>query len=533
MTVRQSERRQPPARSSPQSLERQTPKNHSSAQAVGSFDLSHLPVHPGEQSVPPVVHAGPHAARDQLDAVTLPSIEYYRSGLRKDPVTAGPQAPARVVAQSERTPVPVLRRCDGASCPPGTCSHDDEHALHREADSSAPAPDTAPPTVRTVLRSPGQPLDEQTRTAMEAAFGYSFSAVRIHNDSRAAASARAVRARAYTVGSDVVFGTGQYSPASLAGRELLAHEMAHVVQQRDHAEAQPDVLRVGEPGDNAEREAARAAKDVMKHSTCFGQNPPIGRVGPHVQGQFEAPMAQQGGSSDLSERQGLAEPTVPAGTTGPAAGRAGTAAPLPPKLRFWFKAFIPNTLPGAHIQSSGPFAGHQVFQGPPLPPHLNSCFETDERTFDPTFSASSRMRFMIEFDTATHAISVTSGADLTFEVDCSSGAVKCAQMPSPNMFVDVIRPLLPGSMRYDVIFRGTTHDPCVFGSPNIAIQGDLIIDLAAREVNYKPLVTLFPAIEMYADVGSGAVPCFTQGTASSVFTLFLPGVNPYFGRLAF
>jgi hypothetical protein len=60
---------------------------------------------------------------------------------------------------------------------------------------------------------------------------HDFSQVRIHSDSHAAASARAVNARAYTVGQDIVFGDQQYAPHTSAGRRLLAHELTHTVQQ--------------------------------------------------------------------------------------------------------------------------------------------------------------------------------------------------------------------------------------------------------------------------------------------------------------
>ncbi|HEU4456312.1 MAG TPA: DUF4157 domain-containing protein, partial [Longimicrobium sp.] len=65
-----------------------------------------------------------------------------------------------------------------------------------------------------VLRSPGRPLDDETRRCMEPRFGHSFADVRIHADARAARSAAAVSAHAYTVGRDVVFGAGRYAPAS-------------------------------------------------------------------------------------------------------------------------------------------------------------------------------------------------------------------------------------------------------------------------------------------------------------------------------
>jgi hypothetical protein len=81
------------------------------------------------------------------------------------------------------------------------------------------------------LKGGGQPLPESIRTFFEPRFGYDFSQVRVHTDTRAAESTRAVNAQAFTIGQDVVFGTGQYVPGTSAGRRLLAHELTHVVQQ--------------------------------------------------------------------------------------------------------------------------------------------------------------------------------------------------------------------------------------------------------------------------------------------------------------
>jgi hypothetical protein len=89
----------------------------------------------------------------------------------------------------------------------------------------------APPIVNEVLRSPGQPLDPASRAFMEPRFGHSFADVQVHPGAKAADSADAVNAHAYTVGRHVVFGPGQYTPRSPAGQRLLAHELAHVVQQ--------------------------------------------------------------------------------------------------------------------------------------------------------------------------------------------------------------------------------------------------------------------------------------------------------------
>jgi hypothetical protein len=87
-----------------------------------------------------------------------------------------------------------------------------------------------PPIVHEVLRSPGQPLDPTTRAFMEPRFGHDFSQVRVHTDGRAAESARAVNALAYTAGRAVVFATGRYAPFTARGQSLLTHELAHVVQ---------------------------------------------------------------------------------------------------------------------------------------------------------------------------------------------------------------------------------------------------------------------------------------------------------------
>jgi len=90
---------------------------------------------------------------------------------------------------------------------------------------------TAPPAVEDVLSSPGRPLDTATRVFFEDRFGFDFSRVRVHADGRAAGSAQMVDALAYTIGRNIVFGAGQYLPGTQDGRRLMAHELAHVVQQ--------------------------------------------------------------------------------------------------------------------------------------------------------------------------------------------------------------------------------------------------------------------------------------------------------------
>jgi len=97
------------------------------------------------------------------------------------------------------------------------------------------------------IRGGGQPLPESTRAFFEPRFGNDFSQVRVHADAKAAESAQAVNARAFTVGKDVIFGAGQYSETS-AGQKLLAHELTHVVQQESSV---PNTIRRMSYGDGA------------------------------------------------------------------------------------------------------------------------------------------------------------------------------------------------------------------------------------------------------------------------------------------
>jgi hypothetical protein len=146
---------------------------------------------------------------------------------------------AQVQAKSAPTPsfTPVrgnlLQRscaCGSTPGPDGECAECREKRLQRRSTGQA-EPSTVPPIVHDVLRSPGQPLEPATRAFMEPRFGHDFSRVRVHTDARAAESARAVGALAYTVGHNVVFENGRYRPQTNAGRRLIAHELVHVVQQ--------------------------------------------------------------------------------------------------------------------------------------------------------------------------------------------------------------------------------------------------------------------------------------------------------------
>lgn len=128
------------------------------------------------------------------------------------------------------------------------------------AATPAPAPG-AQDLVDQVLRSPGERLDPAVRASLEPRFGHDFGEVRVHTDARAAGSAAALGAAAYTVGSDVVFARGSFAADTPGGSRLLAHELAHVVQQSGSRRGQG--LSVAPADSAAEREADAAAGAVL------------------------------------------------------------------------------------------------------------------------------------------------------------------------------------------------------------------------------------------------------------------------------
>jgi len=121
--------------------------------------------------------------------------------------------------------------------------------------------------VQGALASPSTPLDEATRSFMEPRFGHDFGQVRVHKDESAADTNRALDALAYTVGDHILFGAGQYAPNTAYGKRMLAHELCHVLQQREGlVEGHPGIggVKVSDPNDRFERAADVVADRVMQ-----------------------------------------------------------------------------------------------------------------------------------------------------------------------------------------------------------------------------------------------------------------------------
>ena len=140
---------------------------------------------------------------------------------------------------------PLPARTPAALRPEPECEKTHERTMRqKQAGPATVAPTEAPAVVHDVLSSPGEQLDAVTRAHFEPRFGFDFSGVRVHRDAQAAESARAVHARAYTVGDHVVFGDRQAIEHTQDGQATLAHELAHVIQQNRGGSERP-ALRGG------------------------------------------------------------------------------------------------------------------------------------------------------------------------------------------------------------------------------------------------------------------------------------------------
>jgi hypothetical protein len=185
------------------------------------FDLSKIQLYPRRDLTRSRQPSGRHA-------ILRPKLLV---GQTNDPLEQEADHIADHVMRTPGHPVAVSSVSQQASrqCP--ECEDGTPALRPKPTGSHAACVDTAPSIVDDVLGAPGQPLDIGAQEFFGGRFGYDLSLVRIHTDPRAAESAHAVGARAYTVGSHVVFGAQQYSPLTNEGRWLLAHELTHVAQQ--------------------------------------------------------------------------------------------------------------------------------------------------------------------------------------------------------------------------------------------------------------------------------------------------------------
>lgn len=148
--------------------------------------------------------------------------------------------------EADRLADRVMRTAD--PCLHGQDERRQEEQPHSELPmrkrAGAEGPAVVPPAFPGVLRSPGRPLDEATRAYMEPRFGAELDGVRLHTDAAAARSAQSINAQAFTLGANIVFAAGQYKPETVMGKKLLAHELAHVIQQNSPRSIRKDHMGI-------------------------------------------------------------------------------------------------------------------------------------------------------------------------------------------------------------------------------------------------------------------------------------------------
>lgn len=213
----------------------------------------------------------------------------------------------------------------------------DPFALHLYCDESAAAPQQVGPVMRAATStggarddngvaagadvavaragtSSGTPLPAELRGRFESSLGADLSGVRVHTGSASAEASAAVGARAYTVGQDIHFGSGHYDPSSSSGQLLLAHEVAHTVQQQGKAPSMQPKLEVSTPQDSAELEADRAAAAMVAGERTF-----VGSAGSGTALRRKAEGSPAGASSDSD------------------AAVSGSAPPASPQIPSWYQ----------------------------------------------------------------------------------------------------------------------------------------------------------------------------------------------------
>jgi hypothetical protein len=253
----------------------------------------------------------------------------------------------------------VLQRkcaCGGFGGSGGECPEcEKKRLLQRSTMVNAPG-GAAPPAVYRTLRTPGSSLGAATRSLMESKFGHNFGDVRVHHDSLADESARAVHADAYTVGRKVVFAAGKYAPTTPAGRRLLAHELTHVVQQNTVNMPGSGHIEVGATGTRQEAEADRAEQAVASGATA-----------PHPTSLKTRALQRQSTSEEERKKTEAAPP--------PPATAAGVSRPqlqLDPEIEAQMALLTGSLLNPAFVRASFLSLDLDSILGAPPPPWLTA-----------------------------------------------------------------------------------------------------------------------------------------------------------------
>jgi len=170
---------------------------------------------------------------------------------------------------------------------------------------------TVPPVVHEVLRSPGQPLDDETRIFFEARIGLDFARVRVHTDEKAGEPARAVSALAYTVGRDILFDAGRYALGTTEGRQLLAHDLTHIIQQGSQTQFSTTKSETTTPLDIGGQQAEMAAKAIGEGQSFAPAPEGAVQVARQVDAGAHATAAPASAGREITKDAGTCTPSTP------------------------------------------------------------------------------------------------------------------------------------------------------------------------------------------------------------------------------
>jgi hypothetical protein len=219
---------------------------------------------PSKETQPEAVQPSSTAERDPVDLVTCRagdnSCAHAHASTLSRSTASGPASVNRSLLQLQRQyGNRYVERV--LSLSQATVDRQQQHDVDRDAS------DVSPNVERAIEkeRGGGQGLDTGVRRQMESSLGTDFNEVRVHTDQRSDSLNRALSARAFTTGQDIFFREGAYQPGSSIGRELIAHELTHVVQQNGNAVKR--AMSVSQPGDPHEVEAEQTARAVMQQES--------------------------------------------------------------------------------------------------------------------------------------------------------------------------------------------------------------------------------------------------------------------------
>lgn len=222
----------------------------------------------------------------------------------------------------------ALSSGDTTALTPGSVSHLQRAAGNAAVSGMLEDEQQGASVLDVVGKGGGAPLPDDTREKMEAGLGHDFSDVRVHTGGEAAQSASSVQAQAYTVGRDVVFGEGQYSPGTASGDRMLAHELTHVVQQSSGPVGGTPTSQgysVSDPSDQWEQAAERSADQVVSGGRSSETAPPAASSSVQRQAEEEELPAEEEQTAQGMWLQRQEEEEVPAPEPAPEEEEAAPA----------------------------------------------------------------------------------------------------------------------------------------------------------------------------------------------------------------